>query len=263
MSRTALSWRLSGNYKGNLLEKLPTASTKEVRSMYDVVTDRYGSVTTQYSGKVKFLGSLLERNGLTFLPQVKIDYPAKVNLPKDIDYLEQRFLAEKWGIGNESILSLAGARPYHISLILGQTTGTFRTFVLKKADFKQMNPYCASLTFSTNINFFVERMNVLKFMKQTREKYQVIDLDLCAKLHGITGDIVEAINNCADQRCVVGITHTMRGYSGLHKSDVYRARENLLAKLQDKFDILDGKHTYYWNSIQMFRETLVLQRKAA
>ena len=261
MSTTRKSWKIKGSYEGRLVDSLAVASTDEIKALQTVVTDSTGSLATQFQGKVQYIGNLLAESNLTFLPEIEIDYPAKINLPKDLDYLELREVAQKWDIPRTNYIGLAGARPLHISKLLGQESGTFLTFVKTKKDFNVLFPYCYSLTINTNIDFQVQRKDILKYMKTCTGRYNFIDLDFCCRLYKREESILESLENCINERAIVGITHTMRGYPS--RLDAYITRNNFVQKLKEKFDVLEGQHTYYYNSIQMFRDTFVLQRKAA
>ena len=261
MSTTRKSWRIKGAYEGQLTDTLAVASTEEIKALQNVVTDSTGSVSTQFRGKIQYIGTLLAEENLGFLPEVNIDYPSRVNLPKDIDYLELREIASKWNIPKTDYIGLAGARPLHISKLLGQAEGRFLTFVKNKKDYQVLFPYCYSLRSHTSINFEIQRKDILEYMKICTEKYSLIDLDFCCRLYKREEAIIEGLENCMDGRAIVGITHTMRGYPT--RFDAYRTRSNFIQSLREKFTILEGQHTYYYNSIQMFRDTFVLERKVA
>jgi hypothetical protein len=255
-------WRITGAYNSNLLQELPGASSDRIRELQEVIVDSNGFPGDEHLMKLRFLGNLLRENHLEFTPSIQIDYPSTVNFPKDLDYLQMGEMADRLRVGKEKILSLAGARPLHISLMLGQKAGEFLTFTLMGKDLEVLAPYCNQLSASNyNIKFQVFQRDILDFMLHTKEKYQIIDLDLCKRLANTQERILEALDNCAAQRVVLGITHTMRGNP--KRSAVYEARQDLVNRLQERFDILEGQHTYYGNTTLMFRETFVLERKVA
>lgn len=258
------SWRIKGSYNGKLPRSiLPTAKGKKLNPLKTIVTDKKGNVTEEYRSRFRYLGNLLKKNDLTFLPDIEVEYPTKMNLTKDFGYVEEKMLANKYDVGRDSILSLAGGRPLHISLMLGQEKGLFHTFVEHKKDFQELFPYCASLRYQTGIDFGVKRQDILTYMLTATQKYDLFDLDFFATIPRMVDQIVIGLQNCAKERVLLGITHTMRGMSGQEKKDVYIARKRLIKKLGKYFTILDGIHTYYYNSTVMFREVFILERKAA
>lgn len=193
-------------------------------------------------------------------------------IAKDIHYQVMTEIALKYGInGNAAILG--GSRQAEIVVnflpVVGRVHGLYVFFEKDRNIYDTLESYTTLLvqkTYETDDIHYVNG-DIIDLLKKAAvyNYFSIFDFDFCGIMHidhpalPSATSIADAIINSSTNRSIVSIT----SYNGrMPKKQLEKANKLLVAKLQQKFDILDQFSYQYWEGSPMETKILVLERKS-
>lgn len=204
----------------------------------------------------------LKKDNLAILGEVSINYPSKMNIAKDVQYmLDGLLLKEINPTQNWDIVSLAGARPAQISKLLQQKTGTFLSYMKNRQDFATMDTYLkGKYRGNSSIVFDIKKADILEQLNASNKKFDYIDLDLCCRLdQKISAKIRRSISDVLKSKTIVSVTHTHRGstYNRIYREEIPFLKE----QISSIGSIKEHYHNYYYNTVSTYRETFIIEKE--